>query len=117
MNNICYALLGHQFSVQVSNLIFRRFFLRFYLTHIKLLKHMPQHETLCYALGRMRFYIPWRKQPLEASKCFIWISKGVRCYPFQLWRALTDTWRAECLQGVLYKCSLVALSVLLLFTM
>ena len=41
---------------------------------------MPQHETLCYALGRMRFYIPGRKQPLEASKSFIWISAGCCCF-------------------------------------
>ena len=80
MNNFCYALLWHQFFVQVSNLILIRFFLRFYLTDIKLLKHMPQHETLCYAIGRMRFYIPGRKQPLEASKSFIWISAGCCCF-------------------------------------
>ena len=41
---------------------------------------MPQHETLCYALGRMRFYIPGRKQPLEASKSFIWILAGCCCF-------------------------------------
>ena len=41
---------------------------------------MPQHETLCYALGRMRFYIPGRKQPLEASKSFIGISAGCSCF-------------------------------------